>query len=489
MSNGLSRSKVCAVVVCLFVGTVGVAQEESAQEALELADGGRPATAALQRLIDESEGLVELPSGTFLLDAPLRVDLTALGYRGIRGAAGSTKLVMTVPGPALQIVGDHQGTAHPDSVEAHTWDKERFPMVSDIEILGAHAEADGIELRRTMKCTIRNVLIRRCRYGIHLVERNRNVIIADSHLYDGLDTGIFLDDCNLHQINILGNHISYNDRAGIRQYNGDVHNVQIAGNDIEYNFGSQETSGEIVLESPASLISEYSITGNTIQATADSPGGNIFILGSEENAPGAARTIVISGNVIGSREKNIIICRACRVTVTGNTIYGGRLLNLLVQQSRNIVFNGNNIGTRPSMHAVNDIYDDGVMFEGCEDCLFTSNIVSGHRFGDESRGGAVTMIDSRRCRIADCQILHPRTRGVHVVGGMGCVVSDNSIAAPSTEEFRAAIQVSGNGRAHLVQNNWISTALGNPIQIEGSSAEARNNTLVSEDQPVPGATP
>ena len=56
----------------------------------------------------------------------------------------------------------------------------------------------------------------RCRHGIHLLGRDRNVLIANCHIYDNSGVGVFLDRLNLHQINIVGNHISYASRAGSR---------------------------------------------------------------------------------------------------------------------------------------------------------------------------------------------------------------------------------------------------------------------------------
>ena len=382
---------------------------------------------------------MEIPAGTFLIDAPLRVDLPALGYRGIRGANGATRIVMSGPGPALEILGDHQGTAFPPSVEEHTWEKERFPVISGLEIVGKHPEADGIALCRTMKCTIQNVLIRQCRYGIRLVERNRNVIIADSHIYDCTDTGVFLDNCNLHQTNIIGNHISYNLRAGIRQWRGDVHNVQITGNDIEYNYdreaaddeaaadnadNAEVTSGEIVLESPDTLISEYTIVSNTIQARPESPGANILILGSEADTPHAARTIAISGNIIGSRDKNIVLSHACRTTISGNTIYGGKVLNIEARHCQNVILSANNIGSRPSMHAGSVIYCDGILLEECSDCLLDGNIVSNHRFGSPGirrRHHPAQRLPLPRLRLPDCRAAIPgrprhRRHGLHRLG-------------------------------------------------------------------------
>ena len=90
--------------------------------------------------------------------------------------------------------------------------------MSEIEILGGHEEADGLELDGTMQATISGVLIRRCRFGIHLVQRNRNVLLADSHIYHSRPNGIgvYFDGVNLHQTIITGCHISYCGHAGIK---------------------------------------------------------------------------------------------------------------------------------------------------------------------------------------------------------------------------------------------------------------------------------
>jgi len=218
----------------------------------------------LQRLLHTSKGLVKLPAGSYNITKPIVIDLTQTGFRGIRGVGGKTRIIMIGQRPVFRIVGNHQGTADPNYFKAHTREGERFPVISEIEILGKHQKTDGIALFRTMQCTIQNVFIRDCSYAIHLQERNHNFLIANSHIYNGRDTGILMDKCNLHQINIIVNHISYNKRAGIRQLDGDVHNVQITENDIEYNWGSKDTSGEIVLEAPEGIISEYTIASNTI---------------------------------------------------------------------------------------------------------------------------------------------------------------------------------------------------------------------------------
>ena len=168
-------------------------------------DGQTDDTQALQRAIDEGGGVLELGKGSYLLSAPLVLDTTQRGYVGVRGAQGTSRLLMAGPGPAIRVIGDHQGTANPKTFQEHTWERERFPVLQGFEVLGRHPEADGIELVRTVQCTIQNVLMRECRYGIHLVERNRNPLIANSHIYNCSDSGIFFDAVNLHQCIITGN--------------------------------------------------------------------------------------------------------------------------------------------------------------------------------------------------------------------------------------------------------------------------------------------
>ena len=110
-----------------------------------------------------------------------------------------------------------------------------MPIFSELEIAGAHPEADGIEIAYTLKPVISKVLIRNMRYGIHLTSRNRNVIIESSHIYNCSKVGIYLDAVNIHQMNINNCHISYNKISGIKIEASEIRNFQITGNDIDYN--------------------------------------------------------------------------------------------------------------------------------------------------------------------------------------------------------------------------------------------------------------
>jgi hypothetical protein len=376
------------------------------------------------------------------------------------------------------VVGNHRGTADPRTVTPDTWRAGRLPVLSDFEILGAHPAADGIQLAGTMLATIRGMLIRKCRYGVHLVERNRNVILSESHIYDGTDTGVLLDHVNLHQANFVGNHISYNRRAGIRQLDGDVHNIQITGNDIEYNYGQDGSSGEIVLEAGQGTVSEYTIASNTIQAKPESPGANILILGRVGGPATAVRIVAITGNVIGSRAKNVCVVNGSRINITGNSIYGGTDVNVHLDSCHNVLVGSNTLATRPAMHASSDKYCDGLLLEQCVACAVHGNLCSDHRQGSEAAGGSVTL---RRCRttsISGCQILDPHFRGIHLHDTSRCHVSGNLIADRRTpRQMRAAIEVSGSAEGNVIQGNTVDQGTVAAIRCSAAHGHQLGNTV------------
>ena len=444
-------------------------------------DGQTDDTQALQRAINEGAGVLELGKGSFLISAPLVFDTTEVGYVGVRGAQGASRIIMTGEGPAIRVVGDHRGTANPLSFEEHTWENERFPILEGFEVLGRHPEADGIELFRTMQCVIQGVLIRECRHGIHLIERNRNPIIANSHIYRCGDSGIFLDAVNLHQCNIIGNHISYCARAGIRQFNGDVHNVQITGNDIEYNSGYEDgPSGEILLEVPDhGLISEYTIASNTLQATPDAGGANIVMTGRDIPGDSPIRVVSITGNVIGDRDRNILMRNAQRaIAIASNTIYSGTSANVELVDCSQVAITGNTINHRPWRRGPHDV--GGVVLEDCHDCTLTGNILTGLAYGDETRGGAVSLTRCSGVAVSDCQIVSPIHRGVYLEAASLCRVSNNTIIERREEPAMiTAIHVTGESRDNLVQHNQLQAGTAGAVVCDEGQAVVLNNTVVA----------
>ncbi|MGI9108840.1 MAG: right-handed parallel beta-helix repeat-containing protein [Opitutales bacterium] len=374
-------------------------------------DGQADDTAALQKLVDAG-GSLQLPKGKYRLTKTVTVDLAKLGAFGL-SSDGTATVIMAGPGPALKIVGTHGGTAAPKSFKPETW-AQRTPVVQGLEILGAHAEADGIEATGTMQLTLSRLTIRECRHGIHLTERNRNVIVADCHLYRNRGVGLYLDHVNQHQTNVSGCHISYNLGGGVVAIGGEVRNLHIGTSDIEANHDENgPPSANVLLDSTGGSIAEVAITGCTLQHNHKAPGSaNIRILGAGSDPSllrreGRATTreghVTITGNVFSDVEVNIELRESRGVTLTGNTFWEGFAHDLLVEDSQNILITGNNFDRNPR-YLVNGnglAERNGIVLRRLADSAFTGNIV----VGVHGKEAAVDVEDSSRLRITDNSIL------------------------------------------------------------------------------------
>lgn len=445
-------------------------------------DGETDDTAALQHALDAGGNMLRFNKGAYRITQPLLVDLARQGCCAISGDGGATRLRMEGPGPAIRIVGAHTGTAAPSTVADQVWEKERFPTVEGLEILGAHPEAVGIELRGTMQATVSRALIRGCRHGIHLVERNRNFILDSSHLYDNHEYGLFFDQCNLHQVNIHGNHISYNKRAGIRSIGGDVHNVQITGNDIEYNNagGVEElmTDGgaEIWFEALDGIISEVTLASNTIQATIEPGGANVRIWGGEKDSPRGARLIAITGNVLGSQTRGIDVRHAQRIAVTGNTIYDSADLSLFAEDCSGLLFSANTLVWRGDE---SDPPRDGILLRRCDNCSISNCLTQRLCYGSPERGAGITLETCADVAVTDCQILDSLVRGVELRDCIRCRVTNNSIVdRRATPGMIHAIRVAGAGHGNLVRHNMLGGATDKLIACEEGLAIVDGNVGV-----------
>lgn len=431
-------------------------------------DGTTDDTEALQHAIDAGDGVLELPKGNYRITRPLRLDLTKQGYGAVIGAGGTARLIMAGPGPAIRILGDHRGTAQPSSVKPHTWNNERMPTIRGIGILGEHPEAVGIELRKTLQTTISEVLVRQCRVGIHLVERNRNFVLSHSHLYDNHVYGLFFDQCNLHQINVIGNHISYNKRAGIKSLNGDVHNLQITGNDIEYNNRpgkdtALEGGAEIDFEAPDGVISEVTIASNTIQATIEPGGANVRISGAETNSVRRARLITICGNVLGSQTRGIDLRNVQRIAVTGNTIYDSAEYSLWAQSTSGLSVSGNTVVWRGDD---DDPPRDGFWLQDCDGGSLSGLVTQRLCTGTAERGAAITLVRCRDFSINDCQILDPLVRGIELEDCERCRISNNSIVdRRTTPKMLQGIRVRGASTKNVFNGNLIGGSVHSRIEM------------------------
>lgn len=438
-------------------------------------DGQLDDTHALQHALDSGDGTLHLTKGVYRITRPIVVDLTKQGYGAIQGDGGTARVVMDGPGPAFRIVGDHQGTATPSTIKPHTWEKERFPVISGFEILGNHPKAVGLELLKTMQCTVTAMLIRGVRTGVHLVERNRNFLLSHSHIYDNHEYGVFFDRCNLHQTVISANHISYNKRAGIKSLDGDVHNLHITGNDIEYNNlpGRDQAAADIWFDaSGGGRISEVSIVSNTIQATITPGGANVRIHGEETADLNKSPLITITGNVIGSQDRGIELRNLNRLAITGNTIYCSADVSLHMQKCRGAAIGSNTVTWRASDELPEY---DGIYLEDCDNVSLHGLVSERLCFGNRNSGAAVTMIRCRESSISDCQVLDPLYRGIEATECRNCRIANNTVIdRRDPVRMRHAIRVTG-GRGNLIQNNLLGSAADRRLVVSPESAVDHDN--------------
>ena len=375
-------------------------------------DGQADDTAALQKLVDAG-GSVSLPKGRYRLTKTITVDLAKTGFAAISGD-GTARVIMAGPGPAFHFVGTHDKSADPWNIRPQVWDQQRAPAITGLEIVGAHAAADGIEATGTMQLTVRHMLIRECRHAIRLTKNNRNVIIDACNLYHNSGIGVFYDDVNLHQSNVIGSHISYNGGGGVVSRGGNVRNLQIGTCDLEANHDPKgPPAANVELNSTAGSIGEVTITGCTIQHSHKAAGSaNIRILGAGTDTSLLRRggrehtregNITITGNVFSDVQVNIEIRHARGVTLTANTFWEGFAHDILAEDSSNIVISGNNFDRNPRylVNGNNLAEKNGIVLSRVTDSSFSDNIVSGVH-GHEA---AVDLTDCSRLRITNNSIL------------------------------------------------------------------------------------
>lgn len=398
-------------------------------------DGLTDDTAAIQKAVDQNASLT-FPKGTYKISKTIQIDLAKTGFAAL-SSDGTGRILMSGEGPAFHFTGTHEGTAAPSSVKADTWDKQRTPMVTGLEIVGANPKADGIEATGTLQITIARTVIRKCRHAIHLTTRNRNVLIADCHLYENSGIGIFYDDVNLHQSNIIGCHISYNDGGGIVSRGGNVRNVQIGTCDIEGNhsLNGGPPSANVELDSTGGSIGEVTVTGCTLQHTSKSPGSANIRINGAGNDPSLERrvgrpttregNVTITANVFSDVQTNIEIRESRGITITGNTFWEGFQHDLIAEGCEHLVIANNNFDRNPryAVNGFNEAENNGIVLKNCADTAFTGNVIS----GVWRQRAAVDISDGNRLMISNNTILDSDGASLRLEKVTRSLISNNLI--------------------------------------------------------------
>lgn len=445
-------------------------------------DGRADDTAAVQRAIDAG-GAVHFPAGTYRLTRPVTIDLEKTGLVAL-AADGPARVVMAGAGPAFQFVGTHVGSAAPGTFKPEEWERQATPRVDGLEIIGAHAEADGISAQGTMQLTITRVVVREARHAIRLHGLNRNVLISDCHLYHNRGIGVFLDTVNLHQTNINGSHISYNAGGGVvvRGRGANVRNLQIGNCDIEANMapGAPPTAN-VLIDSTGAAVGEIAITGCTIQHATNAPdSANIWLLGAGESpatarapaAPTNEGNVTITGNVLSDVHVNVRLQHARGVTLTGNTFWVGHDADLVVEDSSHVIVGPNNFDRNPLyVWDGRDEVRGGVVFRRSRDCTVTGVQIDGVRH----QAAALTLESCSRFNVTGVSILDSdgvglRLQDTSLSRVSGCLIRDDRAAANA-----APALVLAGGRGNSVVDNLLDRA----AQIDSTAAMARGNEIVA----------
>lgn len=430
-----------------------------------IGDGVADDTGAIQHAVTQGDGVLHFPPGTYRITQPIEIKLAERGPLGIDGTGGTARVVMNGKGPAFRLVGTHGGTGDPGSRKGNVTSHQRLPTIRNIEVEGAHAEADGFELIETMQSVFEGILVTRCRHGIHLIQRNRNVLISHCHIYFNTGVGVYLDGVNLHQINIASSHISYNRLGGIRLDRSEVRNLQITGNDIEYNNhksheAEPEPTAEIYIDATAegASVNEVTIASNTIQATGSPEGANIRIKETPDQSrpPGL---FAISGNIIGSQKNNVHLTGCYGIALSGNTIYSCENRNLLIEDSRLINVSGNTFRRHTPR------YGTGVRFTDSSDITFTGCGI--HDETAEGQPNLTALLELERCQrinISGSQFLN----GSIGVAGNNCshVTLTGNTLHDTREQPTAqhAIRFTGPGEGNSAAHNSVGITSGKPIE-------------------------
>lgn len=380
-----------------------------------IGDGLADDAPAIQKALDETNGPVFFPQGDYRLSHGLVVRLDQRKQTQIR--SGGARLLHESADPVLHIVGTHKGSASPAELTDEVSGGQLMPLVSDLEIVGGSG-GDGIRLDNTYMAIISRVTVRDCGHGIHIPGLNRNIIISDCHVYRNYGIGIFLDDVNLHQINIHGCHIQYNYRGGIKLVEGNVRNIQIVGNDIEYNRNPDditEPAADVWFVAGPIGLREGAICGNTIQGVPTDGGANVRLEGIGPENQLKVGLLSITGNLITSQEYNIL-CRYARGLALGSNIHiSGHKRNILIEDSEQITITGavldNNPDYQPAapggieLKNVQGCTITGVMAENCHQPLSVTGsngvAISGCTFRN-TQGAAVTLLNSDHLAVTGC---------------------------------------------------------------------------------------
>jgi len=480
----------CALIIAILTLSIvseGITAKPDApvnvKESGAVGDGIKDDTdAIIAAIMKNGDGVVEFPRGSYRITRTIEIALSEKGTLGLSGKGGSARIIMEGEGPAFRFTGSHNGSAAPASVSMITWDKERMPLVDALEIVGANPKADGLEFRHTLMPVLRSILIRNVHNGIHLISRNRNVIIDGCHIYNCTGIGIYLDSVNLHQIIISDSHISYCKLGGIKAERSEIRDFQLTGNDIEYNCDPEgPVSADIHIDcSELGSVREGTISGNTIQAIPSPGGANIRFTGPSGNSEQIGLWS-ITGNHISNQTVNIDLVHTRGISITGNTFIRGYSQNMTLDDCHNLIFSDNVIDRNKDYFPEKMICLDGISILKSRGIILSNNIIDGVENGSPESGGALTISDSREITVTGCHIINPKFRGIQIESSNNIRVNDCLIREDENNRRMIwALELKGTCHGSIIKDNLVGKGKKGDILNVARGAVIEENITISD---------
>lgn len=280
-------------------------------------DGVTDDSDALITAIGLAVGLLSFnPAKKYLLKKTLPVKASA--FTGLYGN-GAT-FIMDGDFPAFTITGSMTaGSANPASNGPLARSEGGFLLDRVRAYSVSRVSGTGVLLSGMFKPRIQNCDLMYLKNGIQFSGLNRDVIISNNHVYACHDYGVYFDDtADIHQLNILGNIITYCTK-NIFLDNADIYNLQIVGNDIELGTYPADVNGadkaDIWINAfNGALVEDVSVVGNTLEDHWTSQ--QLVYMSGESTA--SILSVDISGNSAGNSSGVDLRLGGCAaVAVTG----------------------------------------------------------------------------------------------------------------------------------------------------------------------------
>lgn len=400
----------------------------------------------------------------------------------IRGIEGNNALIALQGSlPAINYAGEFDSSSGPSSGNNRELITQEF--VSYVRNLHVYGSGDlyrgtGIALDGTLGTIVSGCHCFQLHTGIQVTGRQRNLVFLGNHLFDNEVAGIAFRGTNLHQVNLVGNHVMWS-MAPIEATGSKLFNVQLTGNDIEVGGGT-----ETAIRVRGGTFTEVQVAGNTIQGH-----GCKRILDVE---PDTFKYVVIANNHLSNCDGDAVRLVGPtrgikRVTVSDNTFknVGGHAIAIGGREVTGVSVTCNNVewgncarvsSSGPVRHvqiannvaAPSEKSGDAIAVvseDGVSSAVLTGNVVRSSQ-SDPGETGYL-------CRVEAGGDLEFTT------------VTDNQLRTDAEDGYNG-LRVAGDGNDGVIVRNNVVGVIGQEATAFELPEESESRTITSPNVGIPG---